>query len=812
MLLAACDLTGGRTGATASSYDAPAASEPADAQPAAAAPAGDWYGGDMHVHTDHSSDGSGPRQLLDQRGPANVSVADQIGEAATQGLQWLPLTDHRTYAQHYDPLWESSDLLLIPGEEANGSPHANPLGAVDSIVQGSVPEGRPEWSRLQTSIWDAHAQGAAWSHNHPDDGHMNDDNTLNERANAVGADTVEVWNKGSGIERELLYAEAQWNRGFRFAGVGASDNHFRELWKIAGPGTPVTHVFAPQLTERGVIRALRAGRVSVNVRELATPFVTLSGDFDGDQVFEAINGDEVVAPTATAGVLRARIRNGLGATLLVHASPGGESGVIASFPITALDAQFEIPVTTDGSDQWFYAEVRGPGEVDSVDTSALDDPTVLLQPDTGTDERRAISAPIFVGPRLAQARGAEPVPADIGVDDGAVAVLGKAGEFYAFPDVAVSGAKVHVVAEKHSASGTHVVYAEPDAVERDLAPESQAARFPKVVTSGADVWVAWQDERAGQIPRRPAIYLRHSGDHGATWEPEILVRALAGRAEKPDLALLPDGRPVLVWQEIAAERAFDVMVQVLGEAGEPQNLSAAGKSIVPYDGIDTRSAIYPASVWPRVAVDSAGRIAVVFQDNRLDPDPLWTSQPITGEDNSTEADNYDIGVVVRDAEGTWSELQLLGSDERFDSHPDAAFAPDGRLMVVWDSKEMRAAGANLSIRWSTSVDGGRSWSATDDVSAIAESAEHMSQYPRLGITANGAIEAVWYDNRAADWRWRVMRSRFNGESWGEADLLMSPGVNTWPAVDQGVLVFAGTRLAQRAQRDLTQSIWRLDGG
>ncbi len=810
LALSACNFTGGR--------GLPEDSQPGPQQPGADQPIpegetsalqGTWYGGDMHVHTDHSSDGSGPRQGLDQRGPANVSVADQIGEGTGQGLDWMPLTDHRTYSQHYDPLWESSELLLVPGEEANGSPHANPLGAVDSIVQGSVPEGRPDWSRLQTSIWDAHAQGATWSHNHPDDGHMNDDDTLNERANAVGADTVEVWNKGSGIERELFYAETQWNRGFRFAGVGASDNHFRELWKVAGPGTPVTHVFAPELTERGVIRALRAGHVSVNVRDVATPFVVLTADFDGADGFEVMSGDEVVVAEGTAGVLRVNVTNGLGATLLIHSSPGGDAGVVASMDITSLDAQFDFPVVTNGQDQWFYAEVRGPGELDSVDTSAQDDPTVLIQLDTGTDERRALAAPVFIGPRLASAQGAEPIPADIGTDDGATAIFARRGVFYGFPDVAVAGAAVHRVAERHSTTGTEIFYSGPAVAAMSLAPGSTAARFPKVAAQGADVWVAWQDERAGQIPRRPAIYLRHSADNGVTWGEEAVVRSLAGRAEKPDLALLPDGQPVLVWQEIAADRAFDVMVQVIGVDAEPINLSAGGKTIQPYDGIDTRSAIYPASVWPKVAVETNGRIAVVFQDNRLDPDPLWTSQPLTGEDNSTEADNYDIGVVTRAPGGDWTPVRLLGSDTRLDAHPDVAFAANGQLVVVWDSKEMRASGANLSIRWSASFDGGSNWTAVDEAPSITESIEHMSQYPRLGVNRAGEVEVVWYDNRAADWRWRVMHSRFDGAAWQRTQMFMSPGVNTWPAVDQGVVVFAGTRLAQRPQRDLTQSIWEL---
>src|ERR1043166_3806268 len=102
-------------------------------------PDGQWMRGDLHVHDDHSADGSLPRQGLDQSAPGNNSVKSQIDFATAQGLQFLPLTDHRTYDQHYDPLWESANLLLIRGEEANGSPHAVVHGAVDTIVQGASP-------------------------------------------------------------------------------------------------------------------------------------------------------------------------------------------------------------------------------------------------------------------------------------------------------------------------------------------------------------------------------------------------------------------------------------------------------------------------------------------------------------------------------------------------------------------------------------------------------------------------------------------------------------------------------------------------
>src|SRR5690349_2250332 len=84
--------------------------------PAGTAPKGEWLAGETHAHDDHSSAGSLPRQTSKQTLPGNLSVADQIGQAERTGLDFLPLTDHRTYDQHWDPQWQSSKLILIPGE------------------------------------------------------------------------------------------------------------------------------------------------------------------------------------------------------------------------------------------------------------------------------------------------------------------------------------------------------------------------------------------------------------------------------------------------------------------------------------------------------------------------------------------------------------------------------------------------------------------------------------------------------------------------------------------------------------------------
>ncbi len=781
---------------------------------AATAPSGVYLAGDMHVHNDHSADGSALRQGLDGRGPGNVSVADQIGQGVQNNLTWMPLTDHRTYDQHYDPLWTSSDLLLIPGEEANGSPHANVLGAVDWLVQGAPYTGRPGWSVLQTSIWDAHSQGAVWSHNHPDDGHVNDDGTPNESANAVGADTVEIWNKASGIETELRYAENRWNAGYRFGGVGASDNHFRELWAIAGPGLPATQVFAAGLSERAVLDGLHAGRTVITARnDGIAPLVSLEADLQKDGIFEAIAGDEVVAPAGTAGQLRVRIQRGTGTTVTIYKNPGRTvpEGVFASYQPLLPDDSRNFDITATDAQTWYYVEVRGPGEIDAIDTGDL---AAVLNPLNLLNARRAISSPIFIGPALAVPQGEQPLPTDIGRDDGAVLVLGEPQQFSGFPDIAVSGGVTHIVAEQHEAGGTHLVYRRlpaqgSAAPATNLAPLSNTARFPRIAAAGLKVCVTWQDERAGQVPRRPAIYLRCSTDNGNSWQAEQLLRSIDGRAERPAIALTANGTPVLVWQEIRANEPFDVFAQVIGVDAEPVNVSRSDKRFNAANLLDTRSALWPTSVWPAVAVRADGLMALAYHDNRDDLDPLWTGQVLVGD--GTETDHWKVRVHMRPPQqAAWGAAVVLGKVGEANRHVSLAFTGAGSLVAAWDALEANPSGRNRAIRYALSSDDGASFDNASEPLAVALDAAADSQHPRLGQEPDGRVRVSWTDNRAADWRWRTMTALLSAEGqWDNGTLLMARGINTWPATAGGAIVLASTRNAQRLQRDATQQIYLL---
>jgi hypothetical protein len=769
------------------------------------APQGVWLAGDTHVHDDHSSDGSLPRQTSGQRLPGNLSVADQIGQAERMGLDYLPLTDHRTYDQHWDPQWRSEKLLLVPGEEVNGSPHAIVLGAVDTVVDGANPAGSASFRHVQQSIWDAHAQNAVWSTAHPDNGEYTPAAGPNDNASAQGVNTVEVWNPASDPDAQLDYAENRWNRGFRFGAVAASDCHFRELWGTAGPGEATTWVFAADRTQRAVLDALRAGRTSISYKPTGL-FVTLEADLDGDGVFEAIGGDEVVLRTSRLpqrASLRVRVRGGSGARVLVHASPGRSAGALATFTPQSENETYLVPLEQlTGTHTWWRVEVRAPGAVSGRDA----DPNL-------PDQLRAATSPVFVSVGAPAVPAPEiALPGPTSGDDRASVVAGEDGEFTGFADVAVQDGVSHVVAESHQDGETSVVYRRVAAHGKKdtvmLSTQSHVARSPRVIASGKDVWVVWQDED-GEHPHRPVILLSHSSNGGREFGKPVQLSDGKGRAVHPAIALLKNGYPVVAWADNGGG-AFDVLVRVVGVDKAAVNVSAPGKVTAAGTPDDARSPRYPASLFPSLTVGLDRRIVVAWQDNRYDADPLWTGHtPPAGQSptGNTDPDNWQIMSSVRSATGAaWTEPARVAVTPMADRHPSIATDRDGTIVAIWETKALQSSGANLSLRASRTSDG-TTWSAPELVGLEPTA---MSQRPQLSQDPDGALRAVWYDSRSADWRWKIFSARLDRSTgWTAPTQLTAAGNNTWPAADHGIVVFTSDRAAERTQRDWTQQVYIL---
>ncbi|MYS23890.1 MULTISPECIES: CehA/McbA family metallohydrolase [unclassified Streptomyces] len=771
-------------------------------------PKGQWLAGDTHVHDDHSSDGSGPRQTSQQTLPGNLPVGDQIGEGEKTGLDFMPLTDHRTYDQVWDPQWKSSQLLLLPGEEANGSPHAIVLGNVDVIVDGANPAGSASFRHVQQSVWDAHAQDAIWSQAHPDDGEYTPAAGVNDNASVQGANLVEVLNVASDPDAEVDYAENRWNAGFRFGVAAASDCHFRELWDIDAPGEPTTHVFTAERSVRGILDGFRAGRTTVS-QNITGPFLTLEADADGDGVFEAMGGDEIVIAgrLPKKAALRVKFKAGLGTTVHVYAAPGRAAGPIATFVPQKPDETYELPLVAPGAGAdhtWYRVEARSPGSASGSEA----DPTL-------PDQLRAATSPVF----LSIGAPADPtpeiaLPAADTTADAATPVAGEQGGFTGFPDVAVHGKATHVVTELHADQATRVVYHRLDnkgrvTTTRTLSGDSATARFPRVAVSGDDIWVVWQDELGNEQPHRPVILLARSTDGGTSFTaPERLSKG-QGRAVNPAIALIDDRHPLVAWSDNSGG-AFDVFAQIVGVDRAAVNISAAGKAVSAGLPTDARSPRFPASLFPAIAVGANRHAVVTWQDDRFDPDPLWTGHtPPAGQPASggTDPDNWQILAAVRKAPGrSWSTpVQVSAVTDRADRHPGLAVAADGTFVAIWESGALQSSGANLQLRASRSADGGTTWTAFEQVGPAPEA---MSQRARLSQDPDGAVRAVWYDSRSTDWRWKVFTATFDlTAGWSAARQVTTRGNNTWPAAHSGVVVFTTDRAARRPQRDATQQVF-----
>lgn len=372
-------------------------------------------------------------------------------------------------------------------------------------------------------------------------------------------------------------------------------------------------------------RPCAAGRTSISYKPTGL-FVSLEADLDGDGVFEALGGDEVVLRTARLpkrASLRIRVQGGSGSRVIVYSSPGRSATPLATFNPTSANETYLVPISElAGTHSWWRVEVRAPGPVSGRDA----DPTL-------PDQLRAATSPVFVSVATPAAPQPEIALPTASGHDQALPVLGEQGEFSGFAAVAVADGVTHIVAERHADHEHAVVYRRlkghgKDEVTVQLSTKSHSARSPQVVASGKNVWVVWQDED-GELPHRPVILLRHSSNGGHAFGPAVQLSDGKGRAVHPAVALLNNQHPVVAWAD-NSNGAFDVLVQVVGVDKVAANITAAGKVIAMGSPDDARSPRYPASLFPSVTVGRDRRIVVVWQDNRYDADPLWTGHTPCG--------------------------------------------------------------------------------------------------------------------------------------------------------------------------------------
>lgn len=220
-----------------------------------------WYRGDLHMHTGHS-DGT----CLSQTGARVPCPVFKTLEAAVERrLDFIAITDHNTTSTFHAmrELQTYFDrLLLIPGREITTfHGHANVFGPVDFIDFRLGSKTVPDVGTLQAQV---NALHGVISINHPmspsDESCMGCGWTADTDYRNIHA--VEVVTGAD--ERGIAFWDALIRRGFRFTGIGGSDNHDagKPLNATGSIGYPETVIHAQELSQQAILSGLRAGHVS----------------------------------------------------------------------------------------------------------------------------------------------------------------------------------------------------------------------------------------------------------------------------------------------------------------------------------------------------------------------------------------------------------------------------------------------------------------------------------------------------------------------------------------------------------------------
>ncbi len=321
-----------------------------------------WYRGDLHAHTQASSDAlsSGSAML----------PADWARTCKRIGLDFLALTDHNVISQNFALAHDAADtgVLLMAGEEMTnwfyGHATVSGISSTDWFDWRQLPgslyaaqgTGDPNVGRIQDFLGHARDIGAFVSAAHPLGATLAwrffPDAAVDPRART---DSLEVW---TGLFQPDDAASVRtWDSmlqaGQRIVANGGSDLHGVNNNGGSFAGTPTTVVHAPALGKRQVIEALRRGRSFITrVPTGAEAYLSVTSAV-GNQ--RQIMGGTVYGAATDLTTVTVDCRRAAGLTLQILR----DGAVVSTTVLTDPDQSVSVPTPIGPTGGYVRAELHG---------------------------------------------------------------------------------------------------------------------------------------------------------------------------------------------------------------------------------------------------------------------------------------------------------------------------------------------------------------------------------------------------------------------------------------------------------------------
>ena len=314
-----------------------------------------WYRGDLHCHTEASSDAWSSGTALTPAGYADL--------ARSLHLDFLAMTDHNVISQNANLGRDAgTDVLLLAGEEMTNWFHGH--ATISGIEPGvwfdfrQSPFGLPlptGGRQIEDLLAAVRAAGGFVSAAHPMVPAMSWQFLTEAFFNsAARTDALEIWNGRWKVTDEVSLHV--WHRllceGWDVVANGGSDLHGTVNDEGLTPGTPTTVVYATALAREPIVAALRAGR-SFITRQPGGVEIYLTASGPGGQ--HTFVGGRLRATRGEFVAVQALVRGAGGMTLTLHTHQGKVLDVVLEGDEQVVDHQ----VVMGERDTFVRAEVRG---------------------------------------------------------------------------------------------------------------------------------------------------------------------------------------------------------------------------------------------------------------------------------------------------------------------------------------------------------------------------------------------------------------------------------------------------------------------